>query len=79
MAANPVYYNFLDSVVAGSSSPQQIIQFRLPAETQRNFEELIAKSKETPLSKDELLEVNQILELEHVLRLLKSRAYRLVA
>ena len=78
MAAHPTYFEFLDLVVTGGSTAQDILNYRLPENAQRRIEDLMAKSKENGLTEDETLEIKEFLDLEHIMRLLKARAARLV-
>jgi hypothetical protein len=78
MAAHPTYFEFLDLVVAGGFTAGDILNYRLPETAQRRIEDLIAKSKEDGLTEDEALEIEEFFDLEHVMRLLKARAARLV-
>jgi protein involved in polysaccharide export with SLBB domain len=78
MAAYPTYFEFLDLVVAGGFTAQDILNYRLPEKAQRRIEDLMAKSKEDGLTEDETLEIKEFLDLEHIMRLLKARAARLV-
>ena len=78
MAAHPTYFEFLDLVVAGGFTAQDILNYRLPENAQRRIEDLMAKSKEDALTEDETLEIKEFLDLEHIMRLLKARAARLV-
>ena len=78
MAAYPTYFEFLDLVVAGGFTARDILNYRLPEKAQRRIEDLMAKSKEDGLTEDETLEINEFLDLEHIMRLLKARAARLV-
>ena len=78
MAAYPTYFEFLDLVVAGGFTAGDILHYRLPENAQRRMEDLMAKSKEDGLAEDETLEIKEFLDLEHIMRLLKARAARLV-
>lgn len=78
MAAHPTYFEFLDLVVAGRFTAQDILNYRLPESAQQRIEDLMAKSKENGLTEDETLEIKEFLDLEHIMRLLKARAARLV-
>lgn len=50
MAALPTYVEFLDLVVGGSSTPQDILNYHLPDHAQHRIEDLMAKSKEEDLT-----------------------------
>lgn len=72
------YEDFVD-FVAGGTTPQTVIDFRPSDATKTRVAELIHRQKTSSLSSDETAELNQFLQLEHVMRLAKARARQLLA
>ena len=62
-----------------SLGPRQLVEFR-PSETaRRHVWDLIERQKLTPLPADERAELDHCLEVEHLMRLAKARARKLLA
>ncbi|MDQ6699817.1 MAG: hypothetical protein M3Z36_06500 [Acidobacteriota bacterium] len=76
-AAHPAYLEFID-LIAGGTTPQQILAFRPSATAQARVEELIAREKESQLSPEEQTELNHFSELEHILRMAKARSEQIL-
>ena len=72
------YEEFVD-FLAGGTTPQGIIDFRPSDETKTRVAELIHRQKTTSLSADEMAELNQFLQIEHLMRLTKARARQRLA
>ncbi len=77
-AAQPVYWELIDFIAAGTT-PEQVIDFRPSATAQERVEQLIAKAKEDQLSVDEQTELDYFFQLEHILRVAKARAEQILA
>jgi hypothetical protein len=67
------YEEFVD-FIAGGSTPQGVIDFQPSDETKAKVAELIRRQKTIGLSADETAELNQFLQIEHLMRLAKARA-----
>jgi hypothetical protein len=67
------YDEFVD-FIAGGSTPQSVIDFRPSEETKAQVADLIRRQKTGSLSPDETAELNQYLQIEHLMRLAKARA-----
>ena len=67
------YDEFVD-FIAGGSTPESVIDFRPSEETKTHVAELIRRQKNEGLSPDETAELNQYLQIEHLMRLAKARA-----
>ena len=67
------YDEFVD-FIAGGSTPQVVIDFRASEGTKARVAELIHSQKADSLSADETAELNQSLQIEHLMRLAKARA-----
>jgi hypothetical protein len=62
-----------------SLSPRELVEFK-PSETARQrVWDLIERQKMTPLPADERAELDHYLEIEHLMRLAKSRARQFLA
>jgi len=57
------------------STSQGVIDFRPSDETKTRVADLIRRQKTTSLSPDETAELNQNLQIEHLLRLAKAREF----
>ncbi|HDN25992.1 MAG TPA: hypothetical protein ENG03_02635 [Thioploca sp.] len=60
--------------IAEGTSPGKVVAFRPSETTKARVEDLICREKTTGLSSDETAELNQYLQLEHLMRLAKVRA-----
>ena len=67
------YDEFVD-FIAGGNTPQSVIDFRPSHETKAHVAELIRRQKAETLSVDETAELNNYLQIEHLMRLAKARA-----
>lgn len=67
------YDEFVDFIAAGTT-PQSVIDFRPSEATKAKVAELIQRQKTSSLSPDEETELNQFLQIEHLMRLAKARA-----
>jgi hypothetical protein len=76
-AANPVYFEFIEFIAAGTT-PEQIVAFRPSAVAQRRIEELIAREKDDHLSPEEASELEYFFQIEHILRVAKARAEQIL-
>ena len=74
-AANPAYLEIIDFLAAGTT-PAALISFRPSQEAQRRVSELIARRNEGTITTEESQELDDFLELEHVLIMAKARARR---
>ena len=67
------YDEFVD-FIAGGSTPQSVVDFRPSEETKAHIADLIHRHKSDGLSADETAELNDYLQIEHLMRLAKARA-----
>jgi hypothetical protein len=72
------YDEFVD-FLAGGTTPQGVIDFRPSNETKTRVADLIRRQKLSSLSQDETAELNQYLQIEHLIRLAKARARQRLA
>ena len=69
----PSYERFLDRVVE-SMTPEEILAFRVSAEEQERADELLDKNNSGTLTWEERVELEQMLEFDEFVTLLKLRA-----
>lgn len=60
--------------LAGLPSPQEVLALRPSAQLAERTEALLAKNRETGLSKEEQHEWEQIMQVEHLVRVAKAKA-----
>lgn len=67
------YYELVD-FIAGGSTPQDVVAFQPSDATKSRVADLLYRQKQGSLSADETAELEQFLQIEHVMRLAKARA-----
>lgn len=67
-------YEEVADFIASGTTPQNVIEFRPSEAAQARVEELLAREKDGDLSPAEKSELDQYLQLEHLMRLAKARA-----
>ena len=72
------YEEFIDFIAAGPSS-EHVATFQPSEATRRRVFDLVAREKREGLSAAEAEELDQYMRLEHIMRLAKARARRLLA
>ncbi len=72
------YEEFVD-FLAGGTTPQGVIDFHPSDRTKTRVAELIHLQKTTSLSPDDTAELNQYLQVEHLMLLAKARARQRLA
>ena len=77
MTAFRAYEEFIDFVAAGPSS-EHVATFQPSETTRQRVADLVAREKDVGLSAAESEELDQYLRLEHIMRLAKARARRLL-
>lgn len=60
--------------IAGGCTPDEVIAFQASDATKARVEDLIDREKRSSLTPEEAAELNQYMELEHIMRLAKARA-----
>lgn len=60
--------------IASGTSPENVIAFRPSPKSRQRVMDLIAREKTNGLSPEETAELNDYLQLEHLMRLAKARA-----
>ena len=74
-AAHPAYLELVDFLAAGTT-PEALVRFRPSEEVQRRVSELIEGRHKGVLSAEEESELEDFLQLEHILILAKAQARR---
>jgi len=67
------YEEIIDFIAAGTT-PSRVVAFEPSQEVKDRVADLIQREKTTGLAPDEISELNQYLQLEHLMRLAKARA-----
>jgi hypothetical protein len=67
------YDEFVD-FIAGGATPKDVVEFSPSEETKARVADLIHRQKTTGLNPDETAELNHYLQIEHFMRLAKTRA-----
>ncbi len=75
---NPAYHELVNFLAAGST-PQGLIDFRPSEATRTKVAELVHRQKWSVLSAEGSAELDDYLQLEHILRLAKARARQLLS
>ena len=73
MQTLPVYREIIDFIAAGTT-PQNLVDFCPSEEAKERIADLIHREKTTELTAEETVELNHCLQIEHLMRLAKSRA-----
>ncbi len=71
--ATKAYEEIVEFIAAGTT-PGAVISFHPSPESKKRVEELISKEKSHSLLPDEKSELGHYMQLEHLMRLAKSRA-----
>jgi hypothetical protein len=72
--AYPIYNEMLDFLV-NAPSPQEIIDFKASTAVQSRLGELLIKNRESTLTESEQAELDAYEQVEHIVTLLKAKAY----
>lgn len=72
-----IYDDFAD-FIAGLS-PEKILAYHAPDRIQKRVEHLVARKKEDAITAAELQELEKYFMFEHIVRLAKARALKLLA
>ncbi len=71
-------YNEIVDFIASGTTPRSVADFRASEATRRRVAELIELEKTDSLSAEERSELDRFLELEHIMRLAKAKARKIV-
>lgn len=76
--SSPLYNEILDFFLE-CPTPEAILDFKVSPPTQSRLRELLDRNREATLTAAEIVELNTYEQLEHLLILLKARAYQTLA
>jgi hypothetical protein len=77
--AGALAYTEIIDFIAGGSSPRSVVAFRPSPRTQQRVATLLAREKSDGLTPEEASELEHYSQLEHIMRLAKARAQRLLS
>jgi hypothetical protein len=63
--------------IAGGTTPQTVLSFQPSQDTRDRVHALVRKEKESGLGVEEKIELDNYLQLEHLMRMAKARARKL--
>jgi hypothetical protein len=72
-------YEEVVEFIAAGSNPRSVIAFRPSEATRARVAELLSRDKTGGLTADEASELEHYLQLEHIMRLAKARAQRILS
>ncbi|MEK6286949.1 MAG: hypothetical protein AABO57_14515 [Acidobacteriota bacterium] len=78
MSTVKAYEEIIEFIAAGTT-PDTVVSFRPSPATKTRVSELIHQEKTTGLSAEEKSELDNYMQLEHLMRLAKARAHQYVA
>lgn len=64
--------------IAAGTTPQSIINFKLSDEAQERLEDLVYLHQTGELAPEDKKELDDFLFMEHIMRLIKARAYKYI-
>jgi hypothetical protein len=73
VASNPTLFEELGDFLASAPSQKQLLAFRLSEQVQERYRELLHRSSQGGLTRDEQYEFNQFEMFEMLLQFVKSR------
>lgn len=76
MSAQKVYEEVIDFIA--TTNPNKVLAFRPSEATKQRVSDLIYREKTTGLSPEEKSELDHYMQLEHVMRMAKIRARKLL-
>ena len=68
-------FDDLLELLAEGADIERLLNFRLPADTQKRLDDLLEKNREGALEESEKAELDSFCQLEHVVRLLKAKLH----
>lgn len=75
---SPVYDDLLDYLIE-KASPQEILAFKASAMAEQRAEELLEKNSAGTLTLDETAELQQMLQVDRLMSVLKARALEAIS
>jgi hypothetical protein len=77
--ANSRIYDEIIDFLASGTTPQSLVEFQLSDNVKEHVGDLIFCEKNSSLTTDEKSELDQFMMLEHILRMAKARASKILA
>jgi len=74
-AVSPAYLELVDLLAAGTT-PEALIAFRPSEPVQRRVQDLVVRNEDGSLTPEEKTELEEFLQLQHILILAKAQARR---
>jgi hypothetical protein len=78
MATTPVYFEMVDFMI-NKNTPEEILDWHPSEEAEERVRDLIAKEHDGAITEQERLELDDQMNLEHIMRLIKARAIQVLA
>lgn len=72
-----IYDEFIDLIAQGTT-PESVTKFKFSETTKERIEDLVERAKNAQLSTDEKTELDQLLVVEHIIRLAKAKAHQYI-
>ncbi len=73
MSTTKSYDEIIDFIAAGTT-PEEVVAFRPSSDVQQRVAELVERSKDGSISSEEQSELEDYLQLEHIMIMAKARA-----
>jgi hypothetical protein len=70
-----IYEEFLDFIAQGTT-PEKLTQFQFSQSTKEEIEDLVYRSKNGELTKEDKQELDELLLIEHLIMVTKGKAYQ---
>ncbi|AFZ15437.1 hypothetical protein Cri9333_4658 [Crinalium epipsammum PCC 9333] len=70
-----IYDEFIDFIAQGTT-PEDVTKFQFSEATKEQIEDLVERAKTGELSTDDKSELEQLLVIEHIIRLAKAKAHK---
>jgi len=74
ISPSPTLFDEILDFLASTPTPEQIIAFAPPANLQKRLSDLLEKNRQTGLSEDEQIELDEFLRMNRFMSRLKLRA-----
>ena len=72
-------YNEIVEFIASGTTPQSVAAFTASPETKEHVADLLMREKSDGLTAEEVSELDHFMKIEHLMRLAKARAQKIVA
>ena len=72
-------YNEIVEFIASGTTPQSVAAFTASPETKEHVADLLMREKSDGLTAEEVSELDHFMKIEHLMRLAKARAQKIVS